>query len=262
MGDSGSVPLDMKRNNATKGSLTLEAALVVPLFFLTILTLSSLIQFAGVQEKVFHVLQSEGRRIAMEAYRLPAPIPSQQLISLASIDGFQVRELTYLYPDSSRDVEDLIRIGIKYHVPLPMPVKGKDWLQSSETLLLRGWTGRKPGGPALSPDVLEEATESQLVFLFPRRGEKYHAKDCSFVTPYPFETILTRKLMDRFDPCSICFDQEGDLGELVYCFQNSGTVYHLDHCPTIEKHVISMERQEAIEQGYQPCSRCKGGNSN
>ena len=53
---------------ASRGSLTLEAAIVVPIFFFAMLCLAYLLEMMAIQTTVRNALYSAGREVAKEVY--------------------------------------------------------------------------------------------------------------------------------------------------------------------------------------------------
>lgn len=48
-------------------------------------------------------------------------------------------------------------------------------------------------------------------------------------------------------------------GSIVYCFRDQDTCYHKGTCRAIHRHSIVVDRTEAKNKGYTPCSKCGGG---
>lgn len=46
-------------------------------------------------------------------------------------------------------------------------------------------------------------------------------------------------------------------GDIVVYVTRSGSKYHRDGCSSLSKSKIEITLKEAIEQGYEPCKRCK-----
>ena len=59
-----------------KGSITVEAAMAVPIFFFATLTLVLLLELLSVQTAVRSGLQEAGKKLAVQAVEVPAVIPS------------------------------------------------------------------------------------------------------------------------------------------------------------------------------------------
>lgn len=239
------------------GFLLVEAAIFLPVFIIGILTIALLMKFVYVQESIFHDFQDEARRIAMEAYLTPVPIPLRDFGDQRPVNDLHIDSFRYLYQDSHTN--SLIRIRISYHYPIVLPIKFIDEIRNTETLLFRGWTGRTLKADPMTIQEMERPEPSSIVYIFPKEGGRYHSKNCSFVTVYPFETLLTQKIRDRYTPCELCDADQLQTGDLVYCFLRSGTAYHRSNCPTVLKYYSAIEREQAIELGYTPCTKCGGG---
>ena len=59
-----------------KGSITVEAAMAVPIFFFATLTLVLLLELLSVQTAVRSGLQEAGKKLAVQSVEVPAVIPS------------------------------------------------------------------------------------------------------------------------------------------------------------------------------------------
>ena len=57
-----------------RGSFTLEAAIFLPIFILSVLTIAYLIKLIAVQENAFHALADETEKVAAEAALMPYPL--------------------------------------------------------------------------------------------------------------------------------------------------------------------------------------------
>ena len=139
-----------------------------------------------------------------------------------------------------------------YAVTVPLSLFGRT-LRFREVLLAHPFTGEEPEEGPLGEEALEE--EGGGVWVFPRRGERYHKKECRIVTVYPFERILTASLRRSFEPCSNCHPESLANGTPVYVFA-TGSVYHRRACASVTRYVVSMAEDQAKEKGYTPCSYC------
>ena len=43
-----------------------------------------------------------------------------------------------------------------------------------------------------------------------------------------------------------------------FCFGSDGTAYHRGTCRTINRKSVAIDKSEAVERGYAPCSKCGG----
>lgn len=286
--------MDYKKNRQ-RGSLVVEAAVFLPLFIIGILTLGYLLKTMYIQEAVHHLLVDEAKKTAAEAYvhsieALPEGVLKE--ITESGLDDyllFKYRINKRLENEDARDIrnfkisrfgysdnnllrmifsigsgsrctinaDDLIDIKIDYDVRIPFAVKYRDKLHISQRLVFRGWTGTKKNIDAMPFDEMEQDEKSDIVYVFPKAGEKYHRAACKFITNTPVEKILTQSIMKQYRPCELCNAEKAAEGSTVYLYEKSGNVYHLKNCPLVDKYVVKMELRDAVSKGYKPCLKCK-----
>ena len=121
----------------------------------------------------------------------------------------------------------------------------------------RTFTGRaeEPDGDR---EQFTEYEESNPVYVFPRRGEKYHNSSCPFLNPMCEMVYLTVGVKNRFNSCSNCHSEKAQVGTPVFCFFNDGKVYHFGSCSAVTKYYVEIDKRDAENQGYHPCGSCGG----
>lgn len=249
--------------NTKKGFITVEAAIFLPIFIIGVLTFAYLIKFLSVQEGVFHSFADEARIVCAEAPVIPLSAPlfepklkdriydeNGALISNVDVDYF-----LYLYP--SHGMTGLISMDLNYDVDIKLPIPFYDKLPASESLLFRGFIGKEEALDPISFDEMEKVKDSELVWIFPRAGGRYHGEDCVYIKSEPRQMIMSSQIRRKYDPCGICDSSHLPDGSLVYVFK-TGHSYHTGSCPAVDKYVVSVERDDAIRKGYTPCSKCGG----
>jgi len=252
----------MVKRNTKKGSYTLEAAIFLPLFIVGILTLGFTIRIITTAENITFSATDEARVAAGYAYNIPfAPLFVNNLqnrivdenpdTSLVEVDEFR-----YLF--QTTEVDGLISFRVNYWVQTGLPLGMIEGIDASQQYLCRGFIGRTTDDEAISFDEMETNTSAMMVWLFPDGGKRYHKKSCTFVTSYPMQIILNQEIRKRYAPCPKCGSGASDNGTSICCFQAYGEAYHLQSCPTVDKYVISMEKNQADARGYTPCLKCGG----
>ena len=81
----------------------------------------------------------------------------------------------------------------------------------------------------------------------------------SYGNMYAEKMILDSGVKKRRDPCGLCHSGSLKAGSIVYCFRDQDTCYHKGTCRAIHRHSIVVDRTEAKNKGYTPCSKCGGG---
>jgi len=251
-----------------RGSLAVEAAIFLPLFFVGILTLGSLIRFTTVSEGAFHAMADEAHRAAAEAQILPLPLGfservEQRVISESggAVTEAELRPLRYRIPGlgaSGKAYTDLIGFTVSWHMPLKIPSLFRDSIDGAESVLCRAFVGRTDEGGVFPFSRMEEQENDHTVWIFPRSGERYHGEHCRYVEAMPQERLLSGSLRRQYTPCELCHAETARDGTLVYCFPKSGECYHLADCYLVKRYVLEIGEEEAKRQGYTPCSVCGG----
>lgn len=246
-----------------KGFLTVEAAIFLPVFIIGVLTFAYLIKFMSIQEAVFHSFADEARVLGSEARINPA---AASLFELKlkdrvydengdNISEADIAHFIYLY--ETRGASGMISMDLNYDVNIKLPIPFYKKLPVSESLMFRGFVGKEETAPPLLFEEMEKDKKSDLVWIFPRAGGRYHGENCTYIKSEPRQMIMSNQIKRKYEPCGICDSRDLPNGSLVYCFR-SGQSYHGGNCPIVDKYVISIEKEEAIERGYTACLRCGG----
>lgn len=249
--------------NTKRGFITVEAAIFLPIFIIGILTFAYLIKFLSVQEGIFHSFVDEARVMSSESRINPlsAPLFEPKLMDRIydengdQVSNVDIGHFLYLYP--SHGMTGLISMDLNYDVNIKLPIPFYDRLPVSESLLFRGFIGKEEIPDPLPFDEMEKEKRSNLVWIFPRAGGRYHDENCTYIRSEPYQTMMTNQLRRKYDPCDICDSYQATDGSIVYCFK-TGHSYHTGNCPAVDKYVISIEKDDAIRKGYTACSKCGG----
>lgn len=276
-----------------RGSLFVETALILPLFLLAILSISMLIRITAIEESTMRSFAEEGQKISEEAYLTQLDLLSGELDLISkesnlipeeyevaitegllhgallelrilkrlgeetvSLKNPSLNRFEYLYSDGKQS--DLIHCGIKYGVELPLPLEFQRQLQFEQRLLFRGFIGAFGDGEGTGFEVMETQDDAFTVYVFPRAGERFHRLSCRMIEVYPREMILSPSVRRKYTPCKTCDADSLPWGCRVYCFDASGKAFHKGSCSTVDRYVIGIDREEAIEKGYSPCAYCGG----
>ena len=246
-----------------KGSLSVEAAIFLPIFIIGVLTFAYLIKLMAVQETVFHSFADEARKLSSEAVIYPTvPFYEARLMDRLydeNPDDIYAIDLDHFrYLSNASGMNGIISMDLDYKVKIKLPIQFYNDLPISETLVFRGFIGSEEELDPMSFEEMETEKESDLVWIFPKAGGRYHKENCTYISSKPRQVRLSEHLKRKYKSCSICHSSKITNGNYVYCFPD-GEVYHKGNCPTVEKYVISIEKEEAIKRGYTPCSKCGGG---
>ena len=212
-----------------KGSITVEAAIILPLFIIAVLTISYTVKLIEAEENVINGVADEARYIAAYAYIERTGIGVKSRIEKRvredkAAEAFSVKRLGYLYSDFHNT--GLISIDAVYTVRNRMPVKMRGDFHRKTGILFRGFVGRDNKGQIFIFDMMQTADDGTTVWVFPVAGERYHGENCSYIRVYPVQTILTDEVRRHYTPCKLCRPDEHGNGHIVYCFKKTGKAYH------------------------------------
>ena len=252
-----------EQKNSRRGSYTVETAIFLPIFILAVLTIGYVVRIIGTCENVNFAVTDELAYVAARAYadKVPAGFTGNLKSRIEEenpgAENIKVSSFRYLYSDGQN--ESLISVKIDYKARIRLPLNFSDGINVSSKYLTRGFTGSRSSNPNMPFSEMEKDKNADIVWIFPDSGEKYHSEDCRYVNPYPTKTVLSDSIRDRYSPCPICDSENMKTGSVVFVFTNSGSSYHRGDCKTIDKYVVRIDRSEAEEKGYAPCSVCGGG---
>lgn len=238
-----------------RGSLIVEASIILPLFIVGVLSVVMIMRYIAIQDRIDQHLMNEARLAAAEAHFIP-------MQGAAAILHYRARALDnreFRLENASVSLvnEETALLEADYIVKNKLPI---DWIGRRpirEKALFRAWVGSTQEQSPMSWDDMQQAGESRPVMVFPRAGEKYHSESCGFIVNMATQTTLTAAIKRRYDPCSTCGAADTAMHELVYCYFKTGEVYHVGRCPLVDKYVIKIEETDAQERGYTPCMRCQ-----
>lgn len=148
-------------------------------------------------------------------------------------------------------IDGLVMVRVGNDTALPSIRGFTDELSSVRTVIYRPFRGESAG--------MQAEDDDPRVYVFPKRGARFHIEGCSVMQEGSVETILTKSLKRQYSACSICKPDRLPDGARVYRFLETSSVYHRKDCACITKSYVSMPRSQALSQGYTPCHICGGG---
>lgn len=241
-----------------KASMTIEAAVVIPLYVAFMVALIFFFRVLQVETEVAEALSYAGRNTAVECSSIDS-----KAVQLATAEALFRKELAE-YPIASEYIArpgvtllgssfdgDYIRLCATYRVKLPIGFFGINGFSQSQQSEYRKWTGKNVG----------ESLDDPYVYIA-ETGKVYHlTRSC----PYLDLSIHKIRLDDvadsrnkggrRYSPCSKCVK---DIAGIEYVFiTDYGTLYHLDlGCSRLKRTVYTVHLSEV--GGKPPCSKCGG----
>lgn len=244
-----------------KGSYVLEAALALPVFLIAVILMSSIILMYACIEDCSFIAANEMRRGAAEAIYADTSVLIPYRIRHEAISGHsRVRSamLTdFGYRTSRWGKDELIAVTLRLELGSGRKIGIMPAAHYDLSLVTRAYVGATRSTDPMSESELE-GNDCDPVFIFPKRGEKYHSRGCGFLTAASTHTSLTPALRRKYSSCPLCRSRNASIGSKVYYFPAAGEAYHLHGCPSLERNYIEIDRKDAVRRGYTPCSKCGG----
>lgn len=252
----------MKHIKNDDGHYIVEASIILPFVLALVIAIGCMCRTAGIKENIVHSSADEMRIALINSYIYGTDF---------GLDGRLEKRLTEENP-SIRDLhvsgfrsgfsrdgyDELIKIDVKFRVDIDSPIPLESDPSEKMAFVGRKFIGRSDNGEPFGFDDMEKSEDADTVYIFPKDGERYHKKECSYVTPEAVKKVLSDTLRNKYGPCEACDTQKMDNGSTVYIFEAYGNKYHKKNCSTIEKHVVAADRSVAEEKGYSPCEKCGG----
>lgn len=274
-----------------KGSLTVEASIVLPIFLTVIMALLSFLEMLQVQTRVQQGMKEAVTKASAYYYLLENPdetdeVGGEDADDLAAILAqggitavYLKQKLLYSvgseYLDRSwvagghmgltvlgsrfPDDEGNLDLVVTYRMKVPFLPGSFGSVAVTQRECQRVWNGNK--APSENNQQEEEKTEDVLVYIT-ETGSVYHTSpDCSYlklsVQQIRHNEVVNYRSEDgsKYYACERC--EKGGSGFWVY-ITSSGNRYHTDpNCSTLRRNVQSVWLSEVNDRRC--CSRCAKG---
>ena len=243
----------------SKGSITLEAALVIPLFFFAILSMMYLFEIMTIQSSLRCGLQYVGKELAEEAYTTPLFLTSRVEKDLIEIVGEE--ELNRSLVVNGADglncsysklnlVTGVMELNVRYQLEIPILMFRLPIRTYEERLRVKGWNGLVEGGADGANDELVYVTE---------HGSVYHKSLSCTHLELSIRAITKAKLYNErnesggiYYKCEKC---DGYLAGMIVYITDYGNRYHTSlNCSGLKRSIHVMWLSEV--NGLGGCSKC------
>ena len=242
-----------------QGSYLVEATISLPIYMIAVIVMASIIlMYACIEDSNF-IATTELRRGAAEAIATDtsALIPSR--IESRIKEHTQVEKLNLLeygYRTSRWNQDELILFKIKMSMATKNPLDLASKADYDVALVARAYVGKERTLDNMTEE--EMMADGSAVYIFPKSGEKYHSKGCTYLRAASKATVLTNNLKHSYSACPLCHSKNASIGSLVYYFPAAGESYHLPSCGALQRNYIEIEKRVAVKRGYTACSKCGG----
>ncbi|MCQ2547413.1 MAG: hypothetical protein MJ145_00205 [Clostridia bacterium] len=233
---------------------------MAPLFIIGSLILLSITTMYGICESINYSICDELSLTQAKSVYTPVDLSTEKAIKKRvneghSISDFNISSYRYRYRGLLYKQQIKLDYSCTFKTNTIIDV-GKGFT-FSESIALRAFTGDTQSDTPTSEAEFMRNAKYEAVYVFPESGMRYHKASCTYVKSNPKKTSLSASIKGKYDACRICGASAARMGDTVYIFQYGGS-YHLKGCKTIDKYVIEMDRDDAIEKGFSACKKCGG----
>ena len=255
-----------------EASITVEAAMAVPIFFLAVVALIYLMEIMAVQTAMRAGLQYAGKRAAEETYVVTMVMPSHlehdivEAVGAKRLDrsivvehGVQFQTEATVVVGGSGGIKcsgsrisprtGIGEVMVTYEVRLPIPMFGVPPVKYQEKIRIKAWVGYEKPGFDKDDEETVYVTETGMVY-----HKDYH---CTYlelsIHMIPSEGIenLRNESGGKYYPCEYCM-RNGGSGVYI---TDTGNRYHSSlSCSGLKRTVYAVPLSEVIGKGA--CSRC------
>lgn len=235
----------------SKGSITVEASIVIAVFALIMLSIIGYLTMMN--QQLAHQVKINNAAIAMSKVKFYEQIIKEnrgdneqlknieeqtaQLQNQINLSGEQVNE------------NDMGEIDIVYSFFYNVPWINKK-IQITERCFMKDWTGY-------------DITKQQELVYITKNGRVYHStKECSHLSLHirkvNYIQLSTEKNCygQKYNRCAICVKQNLSTGSEIFVTED-GTKYHSSlMCSGLLRNIITVEKSKVKDMP--PCSRCAG----
>lgn len=255
---SGRISASVSGQRLRKGSITVEAAMAVPIFFLAVVCLLYLMEMTAIRTAVRSGLQYAGKRAAEEASALTMVMPSQLEKDVIHAIGPKRLDRSIVVGGSGGIQCDRSRMSVRtgigelevtYQVRLPIPMFGVAPIRYQEKMRIKAWVGYEKPGFGKDDDKTVYVTETGTVYHM-----DYHCTHLELsihmVLPEEIETLRNTG-GGKYYPCEYCM-RDGKNGVYI---TDTGDRYHSSlSCGGLKRTIYAVPMSEAVGKGA--CSRC------
>lgn len=247
-----------------RGSMTLEASLIVPIFLIVLLMLTSAGEIFMIHEQISHGICEAAKRSAANEYQL-----RKKGMSGGSLSGLSVKA-TFLDCVNRKFLDKSALIGgsagvaaackltltskgeqivsVRYHIRRKMPFLSTQWATFEQKIRQKSMTGYVPDG-----DELKEG----YVYITPHQAVYHKDLSCTHLAlDISVDEDVSKYLNKQtsYKACDKCTKhQKGEIS-CVY-IAKEGEAYHTDlTCSGLKRTVKQVDLSTL--KGMKPCQRC------
>lgn len=245
--------------SGSRGSLTVEAALVLPIFFFAALCLIYLLEIRSVQFSVRSAAQNATENAAVDVTVLPVLNPWKLESDMVKLIGADRMGQSVIEGGSGglscwrsyyKEADGIIYVDVCYKVRLPFPRFLNLSLDLNETFQVRAWTGYQPMGMEAADDSIVYITDYGSVY-----HEDYQCRYLQLTIRYiPITELSGVRNLDGgiYRACEKCVHADTMIG--VYVTEYGNKYHNSLNCSGLKRSIRVVKKSEVMGRGA--CSKC------
>ena len=256
-----SFPKDEERaslSTSFRGSVSIEAALVIPIFFFAVCCLCYLLEIMSIQSYVHTALHDAGRKVAKEIYINPFVSPSRVESDMIENIGAERLERSIIEGESAgldasgtvaSPATGIVQMHVKYKILLPIRLFGRLGMSCEDGFRIKGWNGYQKEGMFTPREDIVYITETGIVY-----HKDYHCTYLDLSIQMAAKTqiqTMRNEVGEKYYACERCGMSAGNR---VY-ITKQGNRYHSSlGCSGLKRKIYAIPKSEVMGKGA--CSRC------
>lgn len=242
-----------------KGSVTVETAMSLPIFFLAVISLIYMMEVMAVRTSIRSGMQYAAKSAAESVYLKPMITPGQlesdiiQAVGSERLDRSVVVDGSggiHCHESRMSIVTGILELKVKYKVRLPVPMFAGVSVPMEESMRIKGWNGYIRNAGFHEDDQTVYITETGMVY---HKDYSCHYLELSIrMVPSAELEQLRNKNQGKYHPCEHCVHGAADGGVYITDY---GDRYHSSlGCSGIKRTIYAIPLEEAVGKGA--CSKC------
>lgn len=251
---------------SSKGSLTIEAALLLPLFLLIISSIMYFLVIFNLQMNIQSRLENTARDISKAAYLTEDLKIFNYVYLRSSMMNSEVKEMInnsnilgksegiHFYESEFFNQEGILDLVTTYEMVIPFIPEKIISFPCVQRARIRTWIGKNIDG--------EDMQGGETVFVTPT-GTVYHRnRDCSHlklsISEKRFKDIHTLRNNQggKYYRCSLCGEEFHSPNDIVYVTSEGDCWHSSVHCSGLKRTILEIDISEVGTKSA--CSRCGG----
>ena len=248
--------------HSLRGSMTVEAALVIPMIFFVWIACMSWTSMVRIHETVQHELTETAIELSIAAGKNQDMVKklggwyawgkSFQMDTLTgggihSVSGFDFSESQIV------DAQNGIRLKVSYRIKVMEGIIPIPSIKLTNQVYTRVWTGSEP-----LLETYGSSNDGGKIVYITEHGHVYHIDPmCSHIHRRIY--MVGKGQTSGFTPCEKCM-QDGMVHGQTFYITETGEHYHSRlGCSGLRRQVSSVHMTDIGTMGYELCSRCGSG---